>query len=62
MFFVLANLLVTAPTVRAQLSIDDAKQLELQFKGKVLRVRDLVSDSKVRYDAVSWVTRIGARR
>jgi TonB family protein len=47
----LAGLFVVAPAASAQVSIDGAKQLELQYKGKFLRVRDLVSDSRIRYDA-----------
>jgi TonB family protein len=39
------------PAAQAQLLTDDAKTLELQYKGKFLRVRDLLSDSKVKYDA-----------
>lgn len=37
--------------VQAQVPTDDARQLELQYKGKLVKVRTLLSDSKIRYDA-----------
>jgi len=43
--------LLPTPVVHAQLSNDDAKELENQHKGEILRVRELVADSKIRYDA-----------
>jgi len=45
------HLLVVTQTSSAQLSIADAGQLEARYKGKLLRVRELVADSKIRYDA-----------
>ncbi len=48
---IVAGLLSMITPVRAQVSPDDATQLEVRYKGKPLRVRDLVSDSKIRYDA-----------
>ena len=47
---IIAGLLSIGTPVCAQVSQDDATQLELRYKGKPLRVRDLVSDSKIRYD------------
>jgi TonB family protein len=48
--FLIAALLLITPIAFPQYSIDQAKQLELRYKGMSLRVRDLVSDSKIRYD------------
>ena len=45
------SLLILRSAVPLQASVDPAKQLEDRYKGKFVRVRDLVSDSKVRYDA-----------
>jgi TonB family protein len=42
--------------VQAQLSTDYANQLELEHKGEVVRVRELVSDSKIRFDASGHLT------
>lgn len=51
-FFAVATLLLfVASGAWAQLSIDDARQLETQYKGKIVKVRDLLSDSRIRYDA-----------
>src|SRR5438874_10795365 len=44
------HLLVVTQTSSAQLSIANAGQLEARYKGKLLRVRELVADSKIRYD------------
>jgi TonB family protein len=51
-FLTLACEFATALAAPGQVSMDAAKQLEQQYKGKFPRVRYLVSDSKVRYDAV----------
>ena len=45
------SLLILRPAVAMQASVDPAKQLEDRYKGMFVRVRDLVSDSKIRYDA-----------
>jgi TonB family protein len=45
-----AELLVSCPGW-SQMSPDQAQQLETRYKAAVLRVRDLVSDGKIRYDA-----------
>jgi TonB family protein len=50
------SLLLQTPMAQAQLSIDDAKELENQHKGEILRVRELVADSKIRYDAAGHLT------
>src|SRR5262245_61805821 len=47
----IAVLLISKPTASAQILTDPAKKLEQQFKGATVRVRDLLSDSKIRYDA-----------
>jgi len=39
------------PLASAQSLADQAKELELRHKGKLLRVRHLLSDSKIRFDA-----------
>lgn len=49
-FFVVAVLSI-ASTARAQISADDVRQLEQQRKGKIVKVRDLLSDARIRYDA-----------
>src|SRR3954465_16086963 len=51
-----ASFLLQTPVAQAQLSIDDAKELENQHKGEILRVRELVADSKIRYDAAGHLT------
>lgn len=56
---IVAVLFFIAPVALAQsstTSADQAKQLELQYKGKLLRVRYLVSDSKIRYDKAGNLT------
>jgi TonB family protein len=50
-----ASLLGITP-MWAQSSTAQARQLEQRYKGMLLRVRDLVSDSKVRYDAAGNLT------
>src|SRR5262245_35944460 len=44
------GLLAITSMASAQSATDQARQLELQYKGKFLRVRHLLSDSKIRYD------------
>ena len=46
----IAGILSLGTPVCAQVSADEAKQLELRYRGVPSRVRDLVSDSKIRYD------------
>ena len=50
LLFVL-HLLAVSQTSWAQVSIVDARQLEARYKGKLLRVRELVADGKIRYNA-----------
>src|SRR6266581_5934974 len=45
----IAGILSLGTPVCAQ-AADEAKQLELRYRGVPSRVRDLVSDSKIRYD------------
>jgi hypothetical protein len=45
------GLLVGTQPVWAQLTMAQAKDLETRYKGKPERLRDLVSDSKIRFDA-----------
>jgi TonB family protein len=42
---------VVTQTSLAQVSIAEARQLEARYKGKLLRVRELVADGKIRYNA-----------
>src|SRR5262245_35261757 len=44
-------MLLIGNTAVAQVNADEAKQLEQRYRGMPLRVRDLLSDSKIRYDA-----------
>jgi TonB family protein len=51
-----ACVLLLTPVAQAQIIDDAAKQLENKHKGEVLRVRELVADSKVHYDAAGHLT------
>jgi hypothetical protein len=46
-----AGLVAGTQPVRAQVITDQAKDLEARYKSKPERLRDLVSDSKIRFDA-----------
>jgi hypothetical protein len=48
---VIAALLSIPASAVAQVTTDEGTQLEQRYKGMPLRVRDLLSDSKIRYDA-----------
>jgi len=51
-----AGLLFVTPPASAQVLSVAAKELENQHKGEILRVRELVADSKIRYDAAGHLT------
>jgi len=51
-----AGFLLLTPLAQAHLLDDAAKELEKQHKGEILRVRELVADSKIRYDAAGHLT------
>ena len=44
-------LLLLSPVAQAQLTGDVAKELENRHRGEFLRVRELVADAKIHYDA-----------
>ena len=51
-----AGFLLRTPLAQTQLLNDAAKELENQHKGEILRVRELVADSKIQYDAAGHLT------
>ncbi len=50
-FLVISGFLDLTPPASAQSLMDQAKQLELKYKSQHLRMRYLLADSKIRYDA-----------
>ena len=51
LFFIIIFLSLVSHAGWAQLSSPDTKQLETMYKGKLLRMRELVADGKIRYNA-----------